>query len=90
MISNSNITLSPVAIQFLEYMNQHPDAQDTLEDLAEWWSQEQSFASPVDTVRLVLNELADHRLILEHTRGDGRRYYRLNPQKRQIKNRERR
>ncbi len=77
-----NPRLSPVARQLLAYLSAHPDAQDTLEGIAEWWLLEQRISQVITEVKKGLAELVAHRLVLEAKGRDDRVHYRLDPKNR--------
>jgi hypothetical protein len=65
----------------LAYLAEHPDAQDTLEGIVEWWLMEQRIVNQTARVREALDELVDGELILERQGRDSRTHYRINRQK---------
>ena len=81
MKSSPSVRLGPVALQILSYLSTHPNAQDTVEGIAEWWGMEQRIRCMIREVKQPLAELVVQGLVLERTGRDGRVYYRVNPRK---------
>lgn len=76
----SSIGKSQIAYKILAYLAEHPEAQDTLEGIVEWWLLEQQIKHQTAKVKKVLTELVAEGLILER-KGDLRTYYRINRRK---------
>jgi Fe2+ or Zn2+ uptake regulation protein len=68
---------SRVAKAILDYLRKHPEAQDTLAGIAEWWLPEQEIKGRTATVKEALNELVTAGLISEHEGKDAQISYRL-------------
>jgi len=68
----------PIANEILAYLVNHPEAQDTLEGITEWWLLEQRIRHAVAEVDKVLHDLAAHDLLVTRQCADGRIYYGLN------------
>ena len=68
----------PLADEILAYLVKHPEAQDTLEGIAEWWLLEQRIRHAVAEVDGVLRELVGHDLLITRQCAEGRMYYALN------------
>jgi DNA-binding MarR family transcriptional regulator len=62
----------------LTYLVNNPDAQDTLEGIAEWWLLERKIESRAAKVKEVLAELVAKGLILERRGSDSRLRYLIN------------
>jgi hypothetical protein len=75
------VRLGPVALQILSYLSRHPDAQDTVEGIAEWWMLEQRIRLVINEVKKALAELVGQGMLIERTGSDRRVHYRLNPRK---------
>jgi hypothetical protein len=67
-----------LADEVLDYLVRHPEAQDTVEGIAEWWLLERRVATVVAEVEAVLCDLVGRDLLVAKRSGDGRTYYRLN------------
>lgn len=68
---------SRVAQAILDYLRKHPEAQDTLAGIAEWWLPEQEIKNRTATVKEALDELVSVGLISEHEGKDAQISYRL-------------
>jgi len=67
-----------VAEEILGYLAAHPDAQDTLDGIVEWWLLEQKIAVEAARVKDALAGLVAERLIIESRAGGSRSLYKLN------------
>lgn len=67
-----------VADEILAYLIEHPEAQDTLEGITEWWLLEQRIRGAVADVDVALHELVANELLLSRQCAEGRVYYGLN------------
>jgi hypothetical protein len=65
----------------LAYLADHPNAQDTIEGVIEWWMLEQNLKRQTAHVKESLAELVSQRLLLERRGRDKRLRYRLNRRK---------
>lgn len=69
--------------RILSYLAEHPDAEDTVEGIVEWWLLDRTIKFETARVQQALAELVVHGFILkEEGRGAGTRY-RLNQSRRQ-------
>jgi hypothetical protein len=68
----------PIANEILAYLVKHPEAQDTLEGITEWWLLEQRIRYAVAEVDGALNKLVADGLLVIRQCADGRTYYGLN------------
>jgi hypothetical protein len=68
----------PIADEILAYLAKHPEAQDTLEGITEWWLLEQRIRSAVADVDGALRNLVAANLLATRRCADGRTYYALN------------
>jgi Fe2+ or Zn2+ uptake regulation protein len=71
---------SRVAQAILDYLRKHPDAQDTLAGIAEWWLPQDDINNRTATVKEALDELAAAGLISEHEGKDAQISYRITKQ----------
>lgn len=71
----------PVAREILAYLAEHPDAQDTVEGIVEWWLLEQKIKRHTAQVKEALAELVAKGLVLERKGKDARIHYRVNRRK---------
>jgi predicted transcriptional regulator len=72
---------SQTAYEILAYLAEHPDAQDTLEGIMEWWLLEQEIRRETAKVKEALAELVAKGLVLERKGKGARIYYRVNRRK---------
>jgi hypothetical protein len=72
------LTPSHVARRILEYLRRHPDAQDTIVGIAEWWLPKGKTKTPLKIVESALEELVAKDLVIERTRKDSQIHYRMN------------
>lgn len=49
----------------IAYLDEHPEAMDTLEGIAEWWVMRQSIRNTVTNVAFVVRQLVDEGLLEE-------------------------
>jgi len=71
-------TKAEIARSVLEYLSEHPDAQDTLEGIVEWWLVERKVVEQWATVREVLDELVRAQLLISWDDPGARTFYSLN------------
>jgi hypothetical protein len=71
----------PLTDEVLAYLLQRPQAQDTVEGIAEWWLLEQRIRHAVADVEVALSELVGNDFLVARQCGDGRTYYGLNRDK---------
>lgn len=72
---------SQITYDILGYLAEHPEAQDTVEGIIEWWLLEQQITRQTSKVREALAELVSKGLILERKGEDSRTHYRINQRK---------
>lgn len=72
---------SPFAYKILAYLAEHPDADDTLEGIMEWWLLEQRIKYWTAEVQAALAGLVAEGLLLERRDRAGRTHYRVNRRK---------
>jgi hypothetical protein len=70
-----------LAEEVLDYMLRHPEAQDTVEGIAEWWLLKRRVTRMVEEVKLTLVELVGKDFLLAERSRDGRVHYKLNRDK---------
>jgi hypothetical protein len=71
-------TTSEVTLKILRYLDQNPNAADTVDGILEWWLLKQSIYEEEKVVKRALDELVKQNLILATRSSDARRHYRLN------------
>jgi Fe2+ or Zn2+ uptake regulation protein len=70
-----------IAAQILRYLEEHPEAADTLEGVARWWLMRQQLRQSVAVVRQALERLKKEGLIVERQNLNGRTLHMLRPQR---------
>jgi Fe2+ or Zn2+ uptake regulation protein len=78
---DSSNPVTPAANEILGYLMRHPDANDTVKGIVEWWLLEQRIEQSVAQVTAALAELAASGLILANQGADGQVHYRVNRNK---------
>lgn len=68
----------------LRYLLRHPDAQDTLEGISEWWLFEERIIQKIAEVQNALEKLVTQGFILEKQTSDASVLYRLNKRKKNL------
>ncbi len=76
-MSTDRPSRSRMAQAILDYLRKHPDAQDTLGGIAEWWLPQDDINNRTVTVKEALDELAAEGLISEHEGKDAQTSYRI-------------
>jgi len=72
---------SHIARAILDYLLEHPDAQDTLAGIAEWWLPEEKIKTRSAVVKDALDQLVAKSLVLERRGKDLQTHYRINVQR---------
>jgi hypothetical protein len=67
-----------IAHEILAYLAEHPDAQDTLDGIVEWWLLERKTIYQKKIIKEALAELVEEGLLLEAHGEDSRVHYRVN------------
>jgi hypothetical protein len=72
------VSRSHIARAILDYLLEHPDAQDTLAGIAEWWLPEEKMKTRSAIVKDALDQLVAEALVLERRGKDLQTHYRIN------------
>ena len=72
---------SPIFFEILAYFANHPQAQDTVEGIVEWWLLEQHIKRATTQVKAAVAQLVAEGLVIARTGAAGRVYYHVNRQK---------
>jgi hypothetical protein len=72
---------SLIARAILDYLRKHPDAQDTVAGITEWWLPEEKIKTRAITVKEALDELVGKGLVLARKGKDSQIHYRINRRK---------
>ncbi len=75
------VSRSHVARAILDYLLEHPDAQDTLAGIAEWWLPDEKIKTRSAIVKAALDQLVSEALVLERRGKDLQTHYRINGQR---------
>jgi hypothetical protein len=67
-----------VALKILRYLEQRPDAADTVEGIVEWWVPKQSIYEEAKVVQRALDDMVNREWLLTNESSDARKHYRLN------------
>jgi hypothetical protein len=67
--------------QILSYLVEHPEAQDTLEGIVEWWLLERAIKSQETQIVKAVAELVAKGFIIEQKGRDSQTHYRINQSK---------
>jgi len=71
---------SEFADEILRYLLEHPEAQDTIDGIADWWLTERRVRQGIDEVQVALRSLVDRGLVEAVVHEDGRCHYCLKPE----------
>lgn len=74
----NQVTRARVDDEVFEYLVQHPDAQDTLEGICDWWLLERRVRRSVAEVEAALGKLVVRGFVAARRGNDGNTHYRLN------------
>jgi hypothetical protein len=72
---------SQIAREILAYLADHPDAEDTLDGIVQWWLLERKIKYQKSLVQEAIADLVDQKLILTWNDSSSRRRYRANNEK---------
>jgi len=67
--------------EILAYLHDHPNAQDTIEGIMQWWLLERKIKHQQAVVEEALVELFNEGLILKHVKSDKSEHFHLNENK---------
>jgi len=65
--------------EILDYLARHPQAQDTIEGIIEWWLLEQRIVDSKIAIEKVLEKLVAESLVILRQARDGKVYYGAKP-----------
>jgi hypothetical protein len=71
-----------ISEEILNYLFKHPDANDTLEGITEWWLLSQRISHEMKRVKAAVLRLVEEGWIIEIKGNNSTVRYRLNPKKR--------
>lgn len=67
-----------IGYQILAYLVEHPEAQDTVEGIVEWWLLERQIKFQTARVQEALFELVAKGLVIEQKGSNSQTHYRIN------------
>ena len=70
-----------ISNEIMAYLVEHPEAQDTLEGIVEWWLLERAIKFQEAQVRKALAELVAKGFVIEQRASNSKIHYRLNQSK---------
>ena len=70
-----------ICYNILEYLNENPQAQDTLEGIAQWWLLQQQIKRSTSLIQNLLNELVEEGFLIFRQGMDHQIHYRINREK---------
>ena len=73
--------VSRVLFDILAYLADNPDAEDTIEGIAQWWLLEQKIRQQIPMVEKALAELVKKGFVLAQGGSNGRTRYRIDQRK---------
>lgn len=77
-----NETKEQLAAEILQYLIDHPNAQDTLKGVVNWWLLERTIKRRTALVKEVLDKLVADGLVIEQHGSDSQTLYKLNRRRR--------
>ena len=72
---------SQIGNEILTYLVEHPEAQDTVEGIMQWWLLERQIKFQTARVKEALSELAAKGLVIELKGSNSKTHYRINKSK---------
>ena len=70
-----------IALQILRYMEEHPQAKDTIEGISQWWLAHEGGRYRLTEVERAMSRLVAEGLIVANKRKGSARCYGANPRK---------
>jgi hypothetical protein len=75
------LSKSDIARKILTYLANHPDAQDTIDGIVQWWLPEQEIKYELGILKEIISELVREKILLVHKSTNSRVHYRINRKK---------
>lgn len=72
---------SDIAVEILNYLLKHPEANDTLEGITEWWLLNQRISYEMKRVKAAITKLIKEGWVIEFRGRNSLARYRLNPER---------
>jgi len=76
------LSKSEIARKILTYLADHPDAQDTLNGITQWWLPERELRYGVALIKEAIGDLVKNGWLITRTKQNSRTHYRINEEKR--------
>jgi hypothetical protein len=73
-------SLQSPALEILDYLTRHPDAQDTIDGILHWWVLDSCIRKWTATIAETALQLVERGFLQEKASGDGHVFYRVSPQ----------
>ena len=80
-MGNEDAYKEAVSREILSYLIDHPNAEDTLEGILEWWLTERCVKSQMQKVQSAIEVLVRHGLVLENAIAGSESTYQVNPER---------
>jgi hypothetical protein len=77
----NEVSRSAIARAILQYLLNHPEAQDTLAGIVEWWLPEQKIKTQTAVVKRILSQLVQDEFLIEKKGTDLQLHYRINSER---------
>jgi hypothetical protein len=74
---------SHIAVEILSYLEENPEAQDTLDGVIQWWLLERKIRYQITLVKEALSQLVKEGWVLEKESLDSPTRYQVNQQRRE-------
>lgn len=72
------------ASEILDYLSRHPNGQDTIEGILQWWVMEACVRKWEPRIEEAVTQLVEQGYLLDKTGGDGRVFYCASPDFRKL------
>jgi hypothetical protein len=72
---------SNVAYEILDYLAHNPNAEGSIESIAEWWLLEQRINKEMEGIMKAVQQLVENHLLVERRSEDMKVYYSVNREK---------
>lgn len=72
-------SLQSPALEILDYLARHPDAEDTIDGILHWWVLDACIRKWTPKIAETVTQLVERGFLEERTSAEGRIFYRLAP-----------
>jgi hypothetical protein len=73
-------SLQSPALEILDYLTRHPDAQDTIDGILHWWVLEAYIRTWAPKITEAVTQLVERGFLEQKPSSDGHVFYRVSPQ----------